>query len=428
MALRALGEFCLLIGLVHRLSIRLWGPSAGWPAAGLLASCALFQWGIAIEQETGLTALSLVAMVLFLIEAGEAGTDATALTVWAGVAAGTGALSREYGWYFVLLGLAALLGRGWRRCVVFLCAAFVTAGPWYLRNAARTGNPVYPALGALFPTNPVHGEIMGDIRSFWSFAAAPMTVASLPLALLATAGPVALAGGASLFWVGRRGWLPAAGLGLVACLCVWSMPLTAGGWFYALRVLLPALALGACLGGWVSTRRRGFQIAAAVAVVGVSADACLRSWILPDYALVSPRLISLDIWRAERLESANPTARHAWQVLVPVAAGRGIVVDSPQPHVDILALGGHPVPFQSPECAPLFDRQRTAERALADLRAGGIRFVTFSVKNPVVNRLVQRHDALRALADRYQPVADIRGLLIFDLDALQPRTAPLPAK
>jgi hypothetical protein len=50
-----------------------------------------------------------------------------------------------------------------------------------------------------------------------------------------------------------------------------------------------------------------------------------------------------------------------------------------------------------------------------------VRFVTFSVGNPVVNKLVQRHAVLRCLADEYVPAANLKGLLIFDLEFMEHR-------
>ncbi|HEY5079528.1 MAG TPA: hypothetical protein VII43_06755, partial [Opitutaceae bacterium] len=56
--------------------------------------------------------------------------------------------------------------------------------------------------------------------------------------------------------------------------------------------------------------------------------------------------------------------------------------------------------------------------AVAKLRALHVRFVTFSVRNPVVNMLIQNHATLRELANSYSPAATVNGLLIFDLEFL----------
>jgi len=45
------------------------------------------------------------------------------------------------------------------------------------------------------------------------------------------------------------------------------------------------------------------------------------------------------------------------------------------------------------------------------------------VANPVVDKLVERHPVLRQLAHDYVPVANVKGLLIFDLAFLSRRQA-----
>jgi hypothetical protein len=102
--------------------------------------------------------------------------------------------------------------------------------------------------------------------------------------------------------------------------------------------------------------------------------------------------------------------------LVKAAAGRYIVVDSPQPFISIIDAGGHPTPLTSPRVAALFDPLLSVDEAVMRLRQLNVRFVTFSVSNPVVDKLVERHNVLRRLADEYVPAANLKGLLIFDLE------------
>ena len=67
---RAAGEAVLLADLTFRFSRDLWGRSAGWASLAVLGSCTLVLWALAIEQETGLMAIALLAMLLFLQPAG----------------------------------------------------------------------------------------------------------------------------------------------------------------------------------------------------------------------------------------------------------------------------------------------------------------------------------------------------------------------
>src|SRR5690606_27064692 len=104
--------------------------------------------------------LALVAMFL-AIEKNESNPDAHWL-IWAGVAAGAGALAREYGIAFVGFGALTLFTRQGltpRHWVEYFVASSVTALPWYMRNWIVTGNPLYShTLGGLFPGNPVNSE------------------------------------------------------------------------------------------------------------------------------------------------------------------------------------------------------------------------------------------------------------------------------
>ena len=426
--LRAVGEFLLLGAVVWRMARALWGPEAGWPALGALGSCALLIWGVAIEQETALTAISLVSMIYLLGLIGPANDEQSgAKAVWAGIAAGVGAISREYGLYFVLLGgLLLMAQRRTRFWVRFGLPAAVVAAPWYVRNWIKTGNPAYPALGRFFPTNAVHNEIMRDIRDFWGFQSAPMPLAILPEVLMATAGLVVVLGIAGALMAGRRALAAVSGIVLVAGLCVWSMPLTAGGWIYAMRVLLPCLALGAALSGWVAGLRPRLRLAVSLATLAVSVDGARRAWLLPDFPFSNPLTLSFSEWSAAHAESEGHAGGNLWAVLVKAAAGGSIMVDSPLPHVAINRLGGFATPFTSPQFAPAFDPTLSVEEAVRELRARHVRFVTFSVRNPVVNKLIRRHATLRRLADDYAPVANLNGLLIFDLDYLGPKAA-MPA-
>ena len=419
-ALRAVAEFGLLALVVYRFSRELWGPGAGWPAVAILSGSALLMWGLAIEQETGLTALALTGMLYFVGSRPAGSESRRAYPVAAGLAAGVGAISREYGLYFVLLGAVLLLvGRRLREAPSFLAAAFFTAGPWYIRNWVKTGNPVFPALPGIFPSNAVYQEIMGDIRSFWSFAQAPVAAAVIPEVTMATAGLIVVAGLAGAFKAGRRGVPVVSGIAMIAGLCLWSMPLTAGGWVYAMRVLLPCVALGSVLSGWIARSGRRSRTVWALLACLVAADGARRSWMLPDFPFVAVWPLSFEKWRVAHDEAERSSKGKIWEVLVNAAAGGGILVDSPYPHVAVTRLGGQAVPFASPQFAPAFDPALDPDRALESLRARGVRFVTFSIHNPVVMRLIRRHPTLRALADEFQPVANLGGLLVFDLQFLE---------
>jgi nicotinamide riboside transporter PnuC len=147
----------LLFTLTARFSRERWqSAEAGWVSVALLATSALAGWSLAMGQETGLTALTLVAMLYFLHRYRE--QRRTADAVWAGLAAATGALSRDYCLVYLLVGAATLLGRQDRGhgLRLFLGSAVAAIAPWYLRNAWITGNPLYSHdLAGLFPVSEV---------------------------------------------------------------------------------------------------------------------------------------------------------------------------------------------------------------------------------------------------------------------------------
>jgi hypothetical protein len=196
------------------------------------------------------------------------------------------------------------------------------------------------------------------------------------------------------------------------------MPETAAGWSYSMRVLLPALALGSALAGWIGAAGRRLRLVAAVLVGLLSLDAARRSWLLPDFPFETPWTFSLDVWRFARAQNATLARRNIWPVLAGIAGGKYIVVDNPQPFVATIAAGGHPTTLTSPRIAAMFDPSLSVQEAVQRLRALNVRFVTFSTGNPVVNRLVQRHRVFRELAEDYSPVTDLKGFMIFDLEFL----------
>jgi hypothetical protein len=425
-SIRAVSEFVLLAALTFRFARDLWGEGAGWPSLAVLGSCTLLVWGLTIEQETGLTAISLVAMVFFLQKPRSVEEEGLFSIFWAAVAAGVGAISREYGLYFVILGALLIWfgGRG-RNILRFLVPAMCIASPWYIRNWIKTGNPVYPALGRIFPTNSVHVEIMKDISNFMSFRTSPIPLSSAPWILLAISGAVWILGLAGIIRLKFRTRGILSGILLIMAVWFWSIPLTAAGLTYSMRVLLPAIALGSVTAGWIVSPAISIRTVFAVLLGLISLDSARRAWLLPDDPFATPWPFSFDEWRIFRAQDMLLKQRNIWPVLVKAAAGGCIVVDSPQPFLAIIAAGGHATPLTSPRAAPAFDPTFSVEQAIQRLRALNVRFLTFSVSNPVVNKLVQRHSTFRELAQNYEPAANLNGLLIFDLEFLSRKsTAP----
>lgn len=418
-----IGQGLLLFRVVYLLADRQAGPVAARAATALLASSALLLWGVAMGQETGLTALSLAAMFLFL---DHYRTDPRAgWLVWAGLAAGAGALSREYGLAFVPLGWFALRHAGCLRrgAATFTLTAAAVALPWFIRNWIRTGNPLFSHdLGGLFPVNPAHRTCMQCIAEFTRYwenprqlawiAAALATLALLPLG-------AGLAGGVRR-WRDLAPWTLATVV--LIGLWLWSLRQTAGGAVYSLRVLTPALSMGAVLGGialgrWLSARKGQWLFL--LLVVPFSVDAGVRALYMPFDHLVSWWRNPPGAWQdfGVRLqEEPGPV----WPAIARAAGPNWIFVMDPTHYARLAAEGAQAVPPFSPKVLFFGDPQRDLAQGLAQLRAQGARFVILPRNDLVTDRFVSRARFLRELTATRQPMLVHPSFVLYDLHAPNP--------
>lgn len=411
----------LLFQAVGRLAASLFGPAAAWPARAVLATSALVLWSVAIGQEPGLTALTLVAMLVCLETHRNHPTPGALF--WAGLAAGAGGLCREYGLAWPMLGLLTLawhgqLRQGWK---IFGLTALVIVSPWYLRNWVHTGNPLYAhELGGLFPGNPIHHEYMNLIGELWGLAAHPGTLPHLLLVLGVLAGPAMLLGG--MGW--RRAPRTAAPLAvsalLVCLLWIWSVSQTAGGWDYSTRVLAPAIAVLAALGGgWLTSVARPGPWLAATGLV-LAGDAALRSLHLPTNPLVAPWKTAGTGWLDFGRLAAKAQDPKFWKIIADAAAGEGVVVmDNPPLHTTLLRVGARPVPLFSPQLNEMYREEVPFPETMAHLRQARIRFVIIARHNELLTLFMQRHAFLRELLRR-PPVFERPDISIYDLALIPP--------
>lgn len=427
-AARVIGEALLVGAVVFRLAERLWGAGAGWPALAAAASSSLLLWAGAMGQETGMTSLTFAALAFLLAEHRVEAKASTAF--WAGLAAGTGALSREYGLAFVVFGLGVLLAQRASRGALqrFIATAALVAGPWYVRNWIVTGNPLFPhALGGLFPTNPIHGVMMQAIANYWGVGAGYFDARYIPVVIAMLAGPLLVLGLIGLFRAGRAGLPLAVGIVLVAGLWWWSIPSTAAGWTYADRVLAPALALCAALAGWLVRLRGSVRSVLALLVSLTAIDAARRSWTLPHHPELAPWPYSFEIWRGARDEISRIRAMQVWPVLIGASGGETIMVDHPAHHAEITLRNGRAAPWFSPAVRSAFESGRSFAETRGQLRANGVRFITMMTGNPMSDWFCQRYPFLLELSTRHQPTAQVHHLQIYDLDALVRLPDPPPS-
>ncbi|MDD2762940.1 MAG: glycosyltransferase family 39 protein [Opitutaceae bacterium] len=416
---RIAGEALLLGSAVFGLAYEWWGKRGGWTAVGMLGTSALFLWSVAMGQETSLTALSLTSM-LFLLERYHREPN-TATVVWAGIAASVGALSREYGLAFPLLGIGILIAREGRRSIgPFAAMTIGMAAPWYLRNWAHTGNPLFPhSLGGYLPTNAAYADIVRCIGDYWRLNSPHLPFLHLIAAIGVLGGSVLLAGWVGLLLRGNRSaWPASAGIVLIAGLWLWSVPQTAGGGYYSLRVLTPALAIAAVLAGWLGNLSSG---AGRMMVAGVtlllSIDAARRAWLLPVAPLISPFSWTFTPWREMRTVIHQP---QPWDRVVQLSAGGLIAVDNPAMHVAVSRVGGHAAMFFSPALSPSLEAGLPFDRALGRLRSNGLRLMVLTVTDPISDAFIGLHPFLQTLRTQYQPVMVFDGVEVFDLSVLKP--------
>jgi hypothetical protein len=343
---------------------------------------------------------------------------------WAGLAAGAGALSREYGLVWPVLGLIALAGQGGRRAGwrVFSATAVAVAAPWYLRNWLLTGNPLFSHdLAGLFPGNAVHAEYMRFTARHYGIGANLELIPDLLLMLVTCAG---LLGGLAAWGAryGRRTAVPlAAGIAGAGILWLWSIGQTSGGWYYSTRVLTPALALAAVLAGAALGRLTGWPgRIAACGLLLFAGDAAFRALHLPNEPTPSPRVLFSSQWRQFGRILATRSALPWWDALAARAGTGGIVVDHPANFALLAGRGARVIPLMSPQVAFLFDDRVPFAEALARCRQTGVRF--FILPNIVLNTesLVPHHPFFRELCGNHQPAFVFQGMHVYDLDKISP--------
>lgn len=252
------------------------GPTAGlaWPRtrASWIAALVLCTFPLTmIENEIAFSdnlravweTLALVAAVDVMARRPGAVTLAA---LFAGLAMGAKYLAVLRGG---LLVLGFLLLRGYGRVGArartagwFVLAASLVVGPWLVRNWLAGGDPVYPfgfhLFGSLGYSSGELAAWMADNRHYgvadqtlWSWLTLPFRVALEPTGGefgTFTSGPLIL--GLGVLLLARRAYPPAAALtaGVMAAeALIWS------GTSELIRYLLPALAAGAALAGWILT-------------------------------------------------------------------------------------------------------------------------------------------------------------------------------
>lgn len=366
--LPALMQYGLAMLLAYRLAN---GLRAGHLALVLLSGSPLFLWALHMGQETGLTALGVGAMVLYLKDYAKRLDWQSCLLAGAGAA--VAGLAREYCFAFVLMGgLYLLYRRAGKRALMAYSLPCFLATTWYLRNWGMTGNPLWPNnFFGLFPTNPVHDGILAEYAKIHSLAH-PEVWAKIGFTLLTGAAGIGLATCISLPGVWRKHGLPVLAMMVMVALTLWSVPLTNGGADYAMRTLSPALLIGAALGGSALARFKALPVNCLLALVLLAATPFMLT--VPYYQ----KVMSPGSWLGVA------TARHG---LIPLHGPmlQGINQFPARVLTDNMRAGclfaGSEVscvPVWSPEVGFVFEEGLSPSEVRQRLRASGIQYVQIS--------------------------------------------------
>lgn len=415
-----LAQFLLLLTATGALARRYFSGRAAVFAVAILAVTPLAGWASTMGHETGFTALSLVALLLYLPRHRSEETHATLLA--AGLAAAVGALAREYGWAFVACGFLLALTRrlSLRAYLLFLAPAVLLALPWYARNFILTGNPLFNhAVGGIFPVNAAHERLMLLYRDAYAFL--PQFLEQ-PTLLFENNVAVLLAGavGVALFF--RRAPALAGATLLVIALWLLSIRDTAAGLANSLRVLAPACALLAVFAGAACERflppaRRSLAL---VVFALLAVDAALRALTLPNatYRLAPATWLEVDRYVAAFQD------RPVYHELVRRTAGARVLCLGP--NVYLAPLGMDVLPPWAPSLAFLFDAQLSPAAARARLSAAGFRYLL--VSKSAVNQayLAQCPAFAEATPADLAPLLDRDGLILFSITA--PSAPPAAAR
>ncbi|MFA6286463.1 MAG: hypothetical protein WC661_03695 [Opitutaceae bacterium] len=423
-------EAGLLFFGVFQFARVLWGSrAAGWTAMGMLATSSLALWSVAMGQEAGLTALTLVAMLYFLHAYAQSRRISD--VVWAGAAAAAGALSREYGLAYIIIGALILLSQKSLRPGVawFLMVAVALSAPWYLRNAWMTGNPLYSmnVLG-LFPVNPVYRAIMEATYKTGRLSAHPEDLHDLVVSMILFLGAVLIAATAGAYRLRfKSAPLVFAGI-VVALLWIWAIGQSGAGWTYSMRVLSPLIAISAILSGNLARLSLRTGLLCGLAALALSVDAARRSWAFPSASLTTPWSLSFDPWAKAQKTLDRVELPELWSILRQTAGDKAIVVDHPGNFIKVRRAGGLAVPLFSPRVDCMFDPHKSFAEIIAELRVRNIRFITLVEQSPLndeFNRHCRFFQALRQ--DKFKVLTVGNLVSIYDVEMITVLLKQTPA-
>ncbi len=415
--------------LIWRLATRWGGEVAARRAVLLAAACPLLTWSFLIGQETGLTALSVAGLVWCLQHSRE--EEDARWSVLAGIFAIAAASTREYGPIFAVAAVVAslMLRLSRRKTVILALVALPFALAWPLRVWLLTGNPFYSlSVGGFFPTNPIFNEwskvfhrdsikIFSSGADWWALTRY-MVIWALP----AIGGLVAL----FFLWTRRiRDTRLIAGFSvLVVALWVLSVAHTAGGLFYSLRVLSPALALlviasGHGLGMLPQNRWTNAVLTLSIGVLLL--EALPKTLVLPE----NPYRLALRNWPRAG-ESFRETVQGSEGQLVatikalPEHGRRRILTDNAGLPRVLASTDIEVVPLWSPEVDWLFEPNLKPEVTASLWQKSGFAYLLIGKASPTAN-FMNTHAQWRTPYFTVTTVIEDDMLLVLHITAITAR-------
>jgi hypothetical protein len=412
------GQYVTVLLLVYATTAHLASRRAAWLAVATLTATHLLFRSVMIGQETGLTGIGVIGMI-YCLSVAEDRRDWRPIAL-AGLMGAVSGLAREYGSAFLGVGVIVLL---WRRMgllgvLVFLTAAFIGEGPWYVRSWVRTGNPLYILEVGPFKSPNMFNQFLGNFHE-------DLTITKWPLQqwlflahqVLIESGLVFVAGIAGAIVYARR--LGQLGLALLLCLALWvySIGWTAGLVEYAMRVLPPALVILAVLSGVLLerlTQRRAMSWAIVAVITAATAWAVYCGLVFP----ITPRDVpkyGFGNVAFQRIHMQYPEwgMRDAIGPVLP--RGSRVLGENARLQVELEPLGVELVPVWSPEVWFLFDPSVTADQQRRMLLQRNITVVAYYPPEDAPNTAYCiRHSAFYAQEIARLPVLmDFPGLLKF---------------
>lgn len=410
-----LAQFAAAVAFTFAAGQALFSRRAGVFAAAAVAASPLYATSVALGQESGLLGLAAAATLYFLASA-RVGEDRRAM-VLGGFSAALCALSREYGWIALPLGLGIL---AWRRrrgreALLFGAVATLAALPWYLRTWVLAGNPLYSMQVMGLPTNPIYVGLLRQYASLMGIGGWRVDEWSAVLAYVAAASPLQWSAGVLggvLHWR-RIGYLVPWAAIFVA-LWLSSVGYTAAGPYVAARVMAPGgIALSIACSPLLDAVSAGRWRRAGVLTLLLLGQA----WTVASLAFMpyEPQSLTAESWR-EALLTSSPVheAEIAPEVVAALPPGSRVLSDSAYLHAALYGAGVEVVPPWSPEVSFLFAESEPPEAVERRLRALGIDAVAFYPASMNSLYLVGHSPFYRALPGRW-PVrwSDGDGVVLF---------------